>query len=101
MSETPEVSEDIGKYKRLNKAFLSVFGAPNHRSVDQQLVFDELESFSGFENPSFGGSLNPLFDSHLAAKLDGGRALFIAIRKRIKKGLDSPDTKQKRKTIKE
>lgn len=96
VDENPIVAESIGKTKRLDKAFLGVFGDPKRRSSDQQLVYDHLRECSGKDNLVFGGSKNPAFDPYTAAQLDGSRAQFLIIERRIASAMREPDTKQKR-----
>jgi len=94
--ENPVVAESIGKTKRLNKAFLSVFGDPNRRSSDQELVLEHLRECSGKDNLMFGGSRNIEFNPYIAAHLDGARSQFLIIERRIANAMKEPDNKPKR-----
>lgn len=66
------------KRQRIHRAFVNVFGEPDKRTEDQQIVYDEMRTALGVDTTVFKGP-----DPISAAINDGMRRAFFVIEKKV------------------
>jgi hypothetical protein len=86
-----------GKARRLDQAFYAIFGHPSRRTTDQKLVLECLSDYASDQSPIFVADKEGRFDPLRAAHVDGGRAIFLLINRKVKRAVkaQSPQSKPK------